>query len=76
VHWADGGLTDLDNLVLVCGQHHDAVHHKGWDIYLGEDRHPRLRPPAWIDPERPETQNTYWKTQQAMADALRPDITH
>lgn len=71
VHWAEGGPTNLDNLALLCGHHHDAVHHKGWDIYLAPDRHPRLRPPAWIDPERPETQNTYWKTQQAMADALR-----
>jgi hypothetical protein len=40
---------------------------------MGPDRHPRLRPPAWIDPERPEVQNTYWKSQQAMTDALIPD---
>src|SRR3954464_4635434 len=28
VHWADGGRTDLDNLVAVCSFHHDA-HHRG-----------------------------------------------
>ncbi len=28
VHWADGGGTDLDNLVAVCPFHHDA-HHRG-----------------------------------------------
>ncbi len=65
----------MGNLALLCHFHHDAVHHKGWDIVMGEDRHPRLRPPAWIDPERAIVQNTYWKTQQAMADALRPDTT-
>ncbi len=75
VHWADGGPTDLDNMALLCGAHHDAVHHRGWDIFMGLDRHPRLRPPAWINPERTATQNTYWKTQQATADALRPDVT-
>ena len=62
-------------MALLCAHHHDAVHHKGWEISLGEDRHPRLRPPSWIDPERTVVQNTYWKTQQAMADALRPDST-
>ena len=26
VHWADGGPTDLDNLILLCQFHHTAVH--------------------------------------------------
>ena len=26
VHWAHGGATDLDNLVLLCWEHHRAVH--------------------------------------------------
>jgi hypothetical protein len=25
-HWADGGPTDVDNGVLLCGRHHDRVH--------------------------------------------------
>jgi hypothetical protein len=25
-HWADGGPTDIDNGVLLCGRHHDRVH--------------------------------------------------
>jgi hypothetical protein len=25
-HWADGGVTDVDNGVLLCGRHHDRVH--------------------------------------------------
>ncbi|WP_199255455.1 HNH endonuclease signature motif containing protein [Mycolicibacterium mengxianglii] len=28
VHWENGGLTDLDNLVLVCPYHH-RMHHRG-----------------------------------------------
>ena len=30
VHWADGGATDLDNLVLLCHAHHTLLHEDGW----------------------------------------------
>ena len=33
-HWADGGGTALDNLVLVCRRHHRAVHEEGFRITL------------------------------------------
>ena len=31
-HWADGGATALDNLVLLCRRHHRAVHEEGFCI--------------------------------------------
>jgi hypothetical protein len=31
-HWADGGLTDLDNCVLLCHQHHHDHHDRGLDL--------------------------------------------
>jgi hypothetical protein len=34
VPWADGGPTDLDNLVSLCGFHHRLVHEGGWSIAL------------------------------------------
>lgn len=36
-HWARGGSTDLDNLVLVCTFHHKLVHEYGWDVKLGSE---------------------------------------
>ena len=33
-HWADGGETALDNLVLLCRRHHRAVHEEGFGITL------------------------------------------
>ncbi|HEX2065166.1 MAG TPA: DUF222 domain-containing protein [Acidimicrobiales bacterium] len=30
VHWADGGATNLDNLVLLCHFHHRLIHEGGW----------------------------------------------
>lgn len=31
-HWVDNGLTDLDNLILVCRHHHRLVHEGGYQI--------------------------------------------
>jgi len=31
-HWADGGCTDLDNMVLLCHQHHHDHHDRGLDL--------------------------------------------
>ena len=31
-HWADGGPTKLDNLVLLCRRHHRAVHEEGYRV--------------------------------------------
>jgi hypothetical protein len=34
-HWADGGPTRLDNLVLLCRRHHRAVHEERWTVAWG-----------------------------------------
>ena len=36
-HWADGGATSLDNLVLLCRRHHRAVHEGGFAVTRGLD---------------------------------------
>ncbi|MEP7117972.1 MAG: DUF222 domain-containing protein, partial [Acidobacteriota bacterium] len=35
-HWADGGPTSLDNLVLLCRRHHRAVHEGGFAVTAGK----------------------------------------
>ncbi|HEX8496430.1 MAG TPA: DUF222 domain-containing protein [Actinomycetales bacterium] len=43
-HWADGGDTALDNLVLLCGFHHDVIHHNAWTVTI-ENGRPKFRAP-------------------------------
>jgi hypothetical protein len=31
-HWADGGPTALDNLILLCKAHHHLIHHNGFTV--------------------------------------------
>ena len=50
-HWEHGGPTCLDNGVLLCRRHHTLIHHGGWEVFIGHDRHPWFIPPA--DPARP-----------------------
>lgn len=46
VHWADGGPTSLDNLVLLCRAHHTILHSTGWQVRLNPgDRQPEFKPP-------------------------------
>jgi hypothetical protein len=47
VHWSAGGPTALANLVLLCGHHHDTIHHHGWTITLRNSR-PAFHPPPHL----------------------------
>ena len=45
-HWADGGTTALDNLVLLCRTHHTVIHTTPWHIEIDpHDQRPVFRPP-------------------------------
>ncbi|KAB7754068.1 HNH endonuclease [Mycolicibacterium mucogenicum] len=52
VHWTHGGETSLGNGCLLCPACHANIHHDGWDVAMGMDKHPWLIPPATVDPHR------------------------
>src|SRR3954447_13005861 len=52
-HWADGGVTALHNLVLLCRHHHTIIHTTPWEVRLNPtDHRPEFLPPARLDPNR------------------------
>jgi len=72
-HWAHGGPTKLDNLVLLCRRHHVFVHELGWSVGLDADSNPTFTSPQGrplpASPPIPESDLT------AFADATdRPDL--
>jgi len=46
VHWANGGSTSLNNLVMLCAHHHRRVHHDGWLVRVASDGLPEFATPA------------------------------
>jgi hypothetical protein len=54
--WRQGGLTDIDNLCLLCDFHHDRIDTGGWTITM-RDGVPWFTPPAWLDPEQRPRRN-------------------
>ncbi|WP_410641002.1 DUF222 domain-containing protein [Amycolatopsis sp. lyj-346] len=56
-HWADGGPTDLTNLVLMCAHHHRLLHRSGWEVRIAADGLPEFLPPVFIDRRRKPRRN-------------------
>jgi Domain of unknown function (DUF222)/HNH endonuclease len=56
-HWADGGPTELGNLVLLCGRHHRLIHHSAWRCGIVNGR-PEFYPPRYIDTQQRPRRNT------------------
>jgi len=53
-HWAAGGATRLDNLLLLCRRHHRSVHEEGFTVELRDDGDARFfRPDGRPFPDAP-----------------------
>jgi hypothetical protein len=52
VHWADGGITALSNLVLLCRPHHRRIHWKRFGLEMVEGRPVFRRPDGSVLEER------------------------
>lgn len=50
--WVDGGLTDLDNLTLLCRYHHRHFASSGWTCRINPDGIPEWIPPLHVDRAR------------------------
>ena len=78
VHWADGGPTNLDNLILLCGRHHRAVHEDGFTLHPVDGKPGRWmvhRPDGTTIPTAPQhvPAETPDQAPDHHPDSLRPD---
>ncbi|QWF82697.1 hypothetical protein HUW46_06136 [Amycolatopsis sp. CA-230715] len=58
VPWAHGGLTEVGNLVLLCGHHHRLLHRSDWTLRMVNGL-PEFTPPDFIDPWRRSRTNSH-----------------
>jgi uncharacterized protein DUF222/HNH endonuclease len=56
-HWAEGGPTELGNLVLMCAHHHRLLHRSGWEVRIAADGLPEFLPPVFLDKRRKPRRN-------------------
>lgn len=45
-HWADGGKTSLDNMIMLCRHHHTLIHESPWQVLIDNGH------PVWIPPPK------------------------
>jgi hypothetical protein len=54
-HWADGGDTSIENLILLCRNHHRLVHEGGFGVERTDDSSIRFsRPDGGVIEEHPQ----------------------
>ena len=71
---ADGGLTDIDNGVLLCPAHHQWIHHSDYQLAMINGR-PHLLAPFAADPTqtwRPVGGNRIHRTRALQRPKARP----
>ena len=56
--WIDGGLTNLNNLTLLCAYHHHNFLARGWSCRINTDGLPEWTPPKWVDRDQKPLINT------------------
>ncbi|WP_298252194.1 HNH endonuclease signature motif containing protein [uncultured Arthrobacter sp.] len=74
VPWAAGGVTSIDDGVLLCSRHHHLIHDGQWSVESLRGV-PWFRPPTYLDPGRTPRRNLYWQVEEAVHEQLaRCDI--
>jgi hypothetical protein len=74
VHWADGGPTDLNNLITLCGFHHRLIHEHQWTISGNPNgtitwHHPTGHP---FQPQPPNRPLKAWKHTLSLTPPVQP----
>ncbi|GAA1859786.1 HNH endonuclease signature motif containing protein [Brevibacterium marinum] len=68
VEWAQGGKTDINNMMLSCSAHHHLLDRSDWETVMLKDGRPVWVPPASIDPARRPILHARFVAQDAIDD--------
>ncbi|HVV35768.1 MAG TPA: DUF222 domain-containing protein [Acidimicrobiales bacterium] len=74
--WENGGRTDIDNLLLLCRFHHNAIHHRGFTVKKGPRQTFRFFNPDGIEliaAPKPATPSATTPTHGASGTPITPD---
>ena len=71
-HWADGGETNLDNLVTLCSQHHRLVHEGGYGVRVREGEIQFTRPDGRVIPPAGRPHQGCFRGNTSAADGAHP----
>ena len=87
-HWADGGETAVENLVLLCSSHHKLVHEGGFSIQRDQSGELFFRRPDgkalphcgyrlddWVDDSANDTTDEGMETDQKNSREFFPDLS-
>jgi hypothetical protein len=73
-HWADGGDTKLNNLILLCRRHHRTVHEEGFRVELLPDGEARFHDDRGREiPQAPPPPCTDYDSAWELLDYAEPD---
>ena len=70
VHWADGGDTSLDNMIMLCRHHHTLIHESPWTVRIDPETHR----PVWIPPPKLRLSDLIGRATHLPARARRPAV--
>ena len=67
--YSRGGVTTIENGVLVCSYHHHVVHETDWEIQMIQGV-PYWKPPVSVNPEQPLMRNVFFHAEKPEQLAL------
>lgn len=70
VHWADGGPTSLDNLLMLCRHHHTVIHNTPWTVHIDAD----TGQPVWTPPPQVDLRQHITYVRARTAEQIAADI--
>ncbi len=71
--WSRGGVTSIDNGVLLCSRHHHVIHQGAWTVQ-SRDGVPWFTAPRALGPPGSARRNRYWQAGRIVDETLIEEV--